>query len=103
MASATARAEVDIRDEADSRCPRAQEIRQLVVRMAEEGPTWGYTRIPGALRNLGHRFSVIEGITPLTIRVFRRICGANIRRSVASRYYCPAAHETFSLERTLIR
>ncbi len=31
------------------------EIRRLVVRMAEENPTWGYTRIGGALKNLGHR------------------------------------------------
>jgi len=33
------------------------EIRRLVVRMAEENPTWGYTRIVGALRNVGHRVS----------------------------------------------
>ena len=32
-----------------------QEIRRLVVRMAEENPTWGYTRIQGALKNVGHR------------------------------------------------
>jgi hypothetical protein len=32
-----------------------QEIRRLVVRMAEENPTWGYTRIGGALKNEGHR------------------------------------------------
>jgi transposase InsO family protein len=31
------------------------EIRRLVVRMAEENPTWGYTRIQGALKNIGHR------------------------------------------------
>jgi putative transposase len=31
------------------------EIRQLVVRMADENPTWGYTRIQGALKNVGHR------------------------------------------------
>jgi hypothetical protein len=30
------------------------EIRQLVVRMATENPTWGYTRIQGALANIGH-------------------------------------------------
>ena len=33
------------------------EIRRLVVRMAEEHPTWGYTRVLGALTNVGHRVS----------------------------------------------
>jgi transposase InsO family protein len=33
------------------------EIRRLVVRMAVENPTWGYTRIQGALKNVGHRVS----------------------------------------------
>ena len=31
------------------------EIRRLVVRMVVENPTWGYTRIQGALTNVGHR------------------------------------------------
>ena len=31
------------------------EIRQLARRMAEKNPTWGYTRIQGALKNLGRR------------------------------------------------
>jgi putative transposase len=52
------------------------EIRRLVVRMAEENPTWGYTRIRGALKNLGHRVgrSTIsrilkaEGIPPVPER-----------------------------------
>ena len=30
-------------------------IQALVVRMAEENPTWGYTRIQGALKVVGHR------------------------------------------------
>jgi putative transposase len=30
-------------------------IRSLVVRMAAENPTWGYTRIQGALKNVGHQ------------------------------------------------
>jgi transposase InsO family protein len=29
-------------------------IRELVVRMATENPTWGYTRIQGAIQNVGH-------------------------------------------------
>ncbi|MET0213764.1 MAG: hypothetical protein ABW292_12210, partial [Vicinamibacterales bacterium] len=31
------------------------EIRRLVARMATENPSWGYTRIQGALKNVGHR------------------------------------------------
>src|SRR5438270_2762901 len=31
------------------------EIRWLVVRMAEGNPTWGYPRIRGALKNVGHQ------------------------------------------------
>ena len=32
-----------------------REIRRLVAQMAKENPTWGYTRIQGALKNVGHR------------------------------------------------
>lgn len=31
------------------------EISQLIVRMAQDNPGWGYTRIQGALANLNHR------------------------------------------------
>ena len=35
--------------------PRA--VTELVVRMAGENPTWGYTQIRGALANLGHNIA----------------------------------------------
>jgi putative transposase len=43
----------------------AEEVEQLVIRMAEENPSWGYRRIQGALANLGH------GIDKITVRNIR--------------------------------
>ena len=37
------------------RPPTAKNIRELIVRVAQENPTWGYTRLRGALKNLKHR------------------------------------------------
>jgi transposase InsO family protein len=37
-----------------SRARLRARIHALVLRMATENPTWGYTRIQGALKNLGH-------------------------------------------------
>ena len=38
-----------------SQPPTAKDIRELIVRVAQENPTWGYTRLWGALKNLKHR------------------------------------------------
>ena len=45
------------RRKSSGRPPVAQEIVELVLRMAKENPTWGYDRIQGALANLGHPVS----------------------------------------------
>src|SRR5205814_6365556 len=45
------------RQKKPGRASFSQEIRDLVVRIAQENPSWGYDRIQGALANLGHEIS----------------------------------------------
>lgn len=47
----------DRRHKKPGRPPVSQEVRELVIRMAQENPTWGYDRIQGALANVGHEIS----------------------------------------------
>lgn len=54
----------------------AAEIERLILRMARDNPRWGYTRIRGALHNLGHeigrntikRILVGNGVDPAPLR-----------------------------------
>ena len=39
------------------RPPVSTEVERLILRFARENRTWGYDRISGALKNLGHRVS----------------------------------------------
>ena len=58
-----------------------QEVRRMVVKIALENPTWGYSRIVGALQNLGIRRSKTtianilqaEGIKPTPERHHGRV------------------------------
>jgi transposase InsO family protein len=47
----------DCRMRRPGRPPVSEEVKQLVLRMARENPSWGYDRIQGALGNLGHQIS----------------------------------------------
>jgi putative transposase len=66
----------DRRRKTAGRPPLSQEIRDLVVRMAQENPRWGYDRIQSALANLGHKLSDTtvgnilkeQGIEPAPVR-----------------------------------
>ncbi len=44
----------DQRKKKPGRPPLSDQVKQLVVRMARENPSWGYDRIAGAVQNLGH-------------------------------------------------
>jgi hypothetical protein len=47
-------------DSSKQRKPRSSQtkpIKELIVDMARDNPTWGYTRIRGALYNLGHEIA----------------------------------------------
>jgi putative transposase len=61
----------------------AEEVEQLVIRMAEENPTWGYRRIQGALANLDY---VIDKITVGNILRRHHIEPAPQRRKAGMRW-----------------
>jgi hypothetical protein len=48
----------------------SQEIRELVLRLAQENPAWGYRRVHGELRRLGHQVS--EATVRRILRARRR-------------------------------
>ncbi len=45
----------DNRPKKPGRPPKGKQTEELVIRLAEDNGTWGYTRITGELRKLGHK------------------------------------------------
>ncbi|MFH1572413.1 MAG: integrase core domain-containing protein [Acidobacteriota bacterium] len=78
------------------------DIEQLIVRMASSNPRWGYTRIRGALRNLGHevgrntikRILAANGIEPARVRCK----GMSWETFLKSHWGVIAATDFFSVE-----
>jgi putative transposase len=84
--------------------PRVPEdVEQLVVRMAEENPSWGYRRIQGALANLGHHIDKItvrnilhrHAMDPAPIR---RQAGMNWSQFLKLHWEVLAATDFFTVE-----
>ena len=70
------------------RPPTAKDIRELIVRVARENPTWGYTRLQGALKNLADMNSDAtpsRGSSPSTVSLLRRSGARACRGAPSSR------------------
>jgi transposase len=68
------------------RPPTKPDIAALVVRMATENPTWGYTRIRGGLKHLGH------DVARNTIKAILKDHG--IEPAPQRRTKCPGRHSS---------
>ena len=85
-----------------------REIRRLVVRRATDNPRWGYTRIQGALKNVGHRVArstiadmlAAEGIPPSGGRptAWRTFLEAHWPALVAADFFTTEVWTTRALE-----
>src|SRR5215831_5630530 len=67
--------------------PRVEKrIEDLIVRMAQENPSWGYDRMVGALANLGHSVSDQTWVKFSSAMALPRHHSASIRRAGATSF-----------------
>ncbi|MEU1784868.1 IS3 family transposase [Streptomyces sparsogenes] len=93
------------------RPPLTEEIAALIQRLATENPTWGYVRIPGELRRLGHRVAPATirrvlrrtGLPPAPQRASQQTWRSFLRAQAHSLLACAFMHvETVFLERLYV-
>ncbi|EFL27487.1 LOW QUALITY PROTEIN: conserved hypothetical protein, partial [Streptomyces himastatinicus ATCC 53653] len=90
------------------RSPLPEETIALIQRLARENPTWGYVRIQGDLRRLGHRVAAAtirrvlrrSGLPPAPQRASQQTWRAFLRAQAHTLLACDFMHvETVSLRR----
>jgi hypothetical protein len=89
-----------------------QDITELVVKMARESPTWGYTRLRGALYNLGHEVArntiknilLAHGLEPApergrhtSWRTFIKLISDQLPEPIFSPWKCSVAGDSFGI------
>ncbi|MGK3111295.1 MULTISPECIES: integrase core domain-containing protein [Streptomyces] len=93
------------------RPPLPEEAVALIQRLARENPTWGYVRIQGALRRLGHRVAAAtirrvlrrSGLPPAPQRVSQQTWRSFLRSQVHTLLACDFMHvDTVFLRRLYV-
>jgi len=75
---------------------------RLLVRMARENPSWGYTRLRGALKNIGHELgrNTIKRVLQEQVSILpRRGSGATLGRGSSAPISAPSLRRISSLSR----
>ena len=88
------------------RPPTSAALRQLVLRLAKENPTWGHRRIQGELVGLGYRIAhstVWEILTKAGVDPAPRRCGPTWREFLSAQSEHIIACDFFSVDTVLLR